>query len=167
MAISNEERVRTLGLARVERLLAEGREAVASGGEADAAADALLALSQQSSDAQVAEAAMLAHAVISGGQLASASKALAAVNDAIASAAGAFGMAARIAEAGEADLTFPFVAGKAASLLELLNTLEESVKKTAEQVDGLDSTSELLEAFKTAKASLKTLRRQAEALVGS
>lgn len=58
MPMSNEEKARTLGLAQVERLQSEGMTAIEQGGDANAVADQLLALSQQTADAMVSEVAM-------------------------------------------------------------------------------------------------------------
>ena len=95
----------------------------------------------QTSDAVVSEMAMLAHAGIASGQLAAAGAALASVNDLIASGTNTFNLAARIAQEGEANLTIPFIAGKVASLLDLLKTLEKTVNDTitkAGNIDGVD-----------------------------
>ena len=135
--MSNEEKARTLGLAQVERLQSEGMTAIEQGGDANAVADQLLALSQQTADAMVSEVAMRAHAGIASGQLAAAGAVLASVNDQIATATNTFALAARIAQEGEANLTFPFIAGKAASLLDLLKTLEKTVNDTITQAGAI------------------------------
>lgn len=166
MPISNEEKARTLGLAQVERLQSAGLDAIEQGNNANAIADRLLALSQQTSDATVSEMAMRAHAAISIGQLAAASAVLASVNDEIATATNTFTLAARIAEEGEANLTFPFIAGKAASALDLLKTLEKTVRDTIAQVGEIDGIVDLLTAFENAKVSVDALKDKAEAIAG-
>ena len=165
MPISNEEKVRIRGLAKVERLQAMGLTAIEQGDDANAIADQLLALSQQTNDALVSEMAMIAHAGIASGQLAAGASALASVNDQIATATNAFALAARIAKEGEANLTFPFIAGKFASILDLLKTLEKAVNDTRSQVGSIDGIDELATAFNTAKASIRELKEKAEALV--
>jgi hypothetical protein len=140
--------------------------AIEQRGDANAIADALLALSQQTSDNIVAEMAMLAHAGIASGQLVAARTALASVNDQIATATNTFALAARIAREGEANLTFPFIAGKAASLLDLLKTLEKTVKDTMARVGAIDGGDALVAAFEAAKTSVSTLKAKAEELVG-
>jgi dTDP-4-dehydrorhamnose reductase len=165
MAINKEEKARILGLVQVERLQGEGMAAIEQGGDANAVADQLLALSQQTSDATVSEMAMLAHAGIASGQLAAAGAALASVNDQIASATNTFNLAARIAQEGEANLTFPFVAGKAASLLDLLKTLEKTVNDTITKAGSIDGVDDLISAFMSAKDSVKELKEKAEGFV--
>lgn len=165
MPINNEEKARILGLVHVERLQCEGMTAIEKGGDANAIADQLLALSQQTSDAVVSEMAMLAHAGIASGQLVAAGAALASVNDQIASATNTFNLAARIAHEGEANLTFPFIAGKAASLLDLLKTLEKTVNDTITKVGTIDGVDDLVTAFKAAKTSVDALKEKAEELV--
>lgn len=164
MPINNEEKVRILGLVRVERLQSEGMTAIEKGGDANAIADQLLALSQQTSDAVVSEMAMLAHAGIASGQLAAAGAALASVNDQIASATNTFNLAARIAQEGEANLTFPFIAGKIASLLDLLKTLEKTVNDTITKTGDIDGVDDLVTAFKNAKTSVDLLKKKAAEL---
>jgi len=166
MPISNADKVQIRGLAQVERLQNEGMTAIELGGDVNAIADKLLALSQQTSDAKVSEMAMLAHAGISSGQLTAASFALASVNDQIASATNTFNLAARIAQEGEANLTFPFIAGKAASLLDLLKTLEKTLKDTVSQVEAIDGVNDLVGAIEEAKSSVGVLKEKAEALAG-
>ena len=166
MPISNEEKARTLGLAQVERLQSDGLAAIEQGNNANAIADKLLALSQQTSDATVSEMAMRAHAAISIGQLAAASAVLASVNDKIATATNTFTLAARIAKEGEANLTFPFVAGKAASVLDLLKTLEKTVNDTVALAGDVDGVVDLIAAFEAAKISVNSLKDKAEALAG-
>lgn len=163
MPMSNEEKARTRGLAEVERLQSEGMTAIEENGDVNAIADKLLALSQQTSDATVSEMAMQAHAGIASGQLAAAGAALASVNDQIATATNTFRLAARIAQEGEADLTFPFIAGKAASLLDLVKTLERTVNDmTTQDIDGID---DLITAFQAAKTSVGALKEKAEDLM--
>lgn len=166
MPMSNEEKARTLGLAQVERLQSEGMTAIEQGGDANAVADQLLALSQQTADAMVSEVAMRAHAGIASGQLAAAGAVLASVNDQIATATNTFALAARIAQEGEANLTFPFIAGKAASLLDLLKTLEKTVNDTITQVGAIGGVDDLVAAFEAAEASVGELKEKAEDLVG-
>ena len=165
MPINKEEKERILGLVQVERLHAEGIAAIEEGGDANAVADKLLTLSQQTSDASVSEMAMLAHAGIASGQLAAAGAALASVNDQIASATNTFNLAARIAQEGEANLTFPFIAGKAASLLDLLKTLEKTVNDTITKAGSIDGVEDLISAFNSAKDSVRELKVKAEDLV--
>lgn len=164
MPINEEGKARILGLAEVERLQCEGMNAIEKGGDANAIADRLLAISQQSSDDFVINMAMQAHAGIASKQLATAGKALASVNDQITSATNTFNLAARIAEEGEADLTFPFIAGKAASLLDLLKTLEKAVSGTVTKVGAIDGVEGLLQAFEAAKESVDALRKKSEEL---
>ena len=165
MPISNAEKARIRGLAQVERLQSEGMAAIEQRGDANAIADKLLALSQQTSDNIVSEMAMLAHAGIASGQLLAASTALASVNDQIATATNTFALAARIAREGEANLTFPFIAGKAASLLDLVKTLEKTVKDTIARVGAINGVDELVTAFEAAKTSVGALKAKAEELV--
>ena len=87
------------------------------------------------------------------------------VNDQIATATNSFTLAARIAQEGKASLTFPFIAGKAASLLDLLKTLENAVNETVNQVGAIDGVDDLLTTFENAKATVKELKEKAE-LVG-
>ena len=145
MPINNEEKVRILGLVRVERLQSEGMTAIEKGGDANAIA-------------------MLAHAGIASGQLAAAGAALASVNDQIASATNTFNLAARIAQEGEANLTFPFIAGKIASLLDLLKTLEKTVNDTITKTGDIDGVGDLVTAFKNAKTSVDLLKKKAAEL---
>ncbi|TKB92538.1 MAG: hypothetical protein E8D41_06950 [Nitrospira sp.] len=168
MPISKADKVRIRGLAQVERLQSEGMAAIElkKSRDANAIADELLALSQQTSDHIVSEMAMQAHAGISSGQLAAASKALASVNDQIATATNTFALAVRIAREGEANLTFPFIAGKAASLLDLVKTLEKTVKDTVDQVGVIDGVDDLVTAFGAVKKSVGALKAKAENLVG-
>ena len=165
MPISNEENARIRGLAQVERLQSEGMAAIEQRGDVNAIADKLLALSQQTSDNIVSEMAMLAHAGIASGQLVAASTALASVNDQIATATNTFALAARIAREGEANLTFPFIAGKAASLLDLLKTLDKTVKDTIARVGAINGVDELVMAFEDAKTAVGALKAKAEELV--
>ena len=166
MPMSNEEKARTRGLAEVERLQSEGMTAIEQRGDANAIADQLLALSQQTSDSTVCEMAMRAHAGIASGQLTAAGAALASVNDQIATATNTFTLAARIAQEGEANLTFPFIAGKAASLLDLVKVLERTVNDTITQAGTIDGIDDLVTAFGTAKTSVGALKERAEALIG-
>jgi hypothetical protein len=166
MPIENEERERILGLLEVERLQSEGMTAIEQGRNANSIADRLLALSRQTSDDLVSDMARRAHAGIASAQLSTAAATLATVNDRIATATKAFSLAARIAQEGEADLTFPFVAGKAASLLDFLKSLQKTVIDTRTEVESADSIVELLEAFESAKSSVSVLRERAEQLAG-
>jgi hypothetical protein len=165
MPISNEENARIRGLAQVERLQSEGMAAIEQRGDVNAIADKLLDLSQQTSDNIVSEMAMLAHAGIASRQLVAASTALASVNDQIATATNTFALAARIAREGEANLTFPFIAGKAASLLDLLKTLEKTVKDTSARVGAIAGVDDLITAFEAAKTAVGALKAKAEDLV--
>jgi hypothetical protein len=167
MPISSEEKVRIAGLAKVERLQADGMAAIEKGEDANAIADALLNLSQQTSDSLVSEMAMLAHAGISSGQLAVAAASLASVNDQIATATNSFHLASRIAKEGEASLTFPFIAGKAASLLDFLKTLEKAIHDTVENAGQIDGIDDLVASLESAKSSLSTVKEKADALSAS
>jgi hypothetical protein len=164
MPISNQEKARILGLGEVERLQSEGMARIEQRRDANDIADQLLALSQQTSDRLVSEMAMLAHAGISSGQLAAAAAALASVNDQIATATNTFALAARIAQEGESNLTFPFIAGKAASLLDLLKTLKKSVNDTVAQVGAIDGVADLLAAFDSANAAVTAVKEKADEL---
>lgn len=165
MPITKDEKNRIMGLLQVERLQSEGMTFIEQGEDANDIADKLLALSQQTSDAVVSEMAMLAHAGISSGQLKAAGAALASVSDQIATATNTFNLAARIAQEGEAGLTFPFIAGKAASLLDFLKTLEKTVNDTIDQAGAIEGIDDLTTAFKTAKASIADLKDKAEKFV--
>lgn len=164
MPINNSERARILGLVQVERLQSMGLAAIEQGQDANDIADRLLQLSQQTSDALVSEMAMLAHAGISSGQLTSAGAALASVNDQIATATNTFTLAARIAREGQANLTFPFIAGKASSLLDFLKTLEKTVNDTVALAGNINGVNDLLAAFDAAKAAVNALKERAEQL---
>lgn len=164
MPISNGEKERILGLAQIERLQNEGMTAIENGGDANAIADKLLKLSGMTSDPLVAEMAMLAQAGIASGQIAAAGAALASVNDQIATATNTFNLAARVAQEGEANLTFPFIAGKASSLLDLLKSLEKAVNDTVKKVGDINGVGDLITAFNAAKTSLDTLKKKAENL---
>jgi len=166
MSMSKQEKVRTRGLAKIERLQSEGMIAIEQGDDANDIADQLLELSQKTSDTKVSEMAILAHIGISSGQLTAASVALASVNDQINTATNAFTLAARIAQEGKASLTFPFIAGKAASMLDLLKTLEKTVKDTIEQAEGIDGVDDLFSSFELAKGNLGDLKNKAEKLMG-
>jgi hypothetical protein len=164
MPISNQESVRIRGLAQVERLQSKGMALIENGNAANAVADELLRLSQQTSDELVAQMAMLAHAGIASGQLVAASTALASVSDQIATATNSFSLAARIAREGEANLTLPFIAGKAASLLDFVKTLETTVKGIANQAGGVKDLKGLTSALQAAKTSVAALKTKAEEL---
>jgi hypothetical protein len=165
MPMENQERALVLGLAEVERLQSAGVSALERGRDANEFADALLTLSQTTSHHRVSQMAMLAHAGIASGQIKTAAAALASVSDQIATATNTFAMAARIANEGEAHLTFPFVAGKAASLLDLLKSLQKTVADTQDDVQSAGSIAQLLGAFETAKTSLTAVKEQAERFV--
>lgn len=162
MPISNDEKIRITGLSKIERLQAEGMAAIENGKDANSIADALLALSQQTNDALVSEMAMLAHAGISSGQLTIAAASLASVNDQIATATNSFNLASRIANEGKKNLTFPFIAGKASSLLDFIKTLETTVKQTVTQSGQIEGVDELLAAFNDTKSALNTIKEKAE-----
>ena len=164
MPLNNAERARVIGLGQVERLQSMGLAALERGEDVNPIADRLLGLSQQTSDATVSEMAMLAHAGISSGQLAIAGAALASVNDQIATATNTFTLAARIAQEGQANLTFPFIAGKASSLLDLVKTLEKTVNDTVALAGNINDVNGLLAAFDAAKASVNVLKERAEEL---
>lgn len=164
MPINDAERARILGLAQVESLQFMGLVAIERGQDVNAIADRLLELSQQTSDALVSEMAMLAHAGISTGQLTAAGRALASVNDQIATATNTFVLAARIAQEGQSNLTFPFIAGKASSLLDLLKTLEKTATDTAALAGNINGVDDLIAAFDAAKASVNALKERAERL---
>jgi hypothetical protein len=164
MPINDQEKQKILGLAEVERLQWEGMVAIEREGDANAIADKLLSIRQQTSDTLVAEMAMLAHAGIASGQLAAAAAALASVHDQIATATNTFNLAARIAQEGKANLTFPFIAGKAASLLDLLKTLEKTVKDTIDNVGNIEGVDDLVTTFQTAKTSVEELKQKAEGI---
>jgi hypothetical protein len=166
MAISKQEKTRILGLAQVERLQSEGMARIERGSEVSDITAKLLDLSQETSDALVSEMAMLAHAGISSAQLGSAAAALSSVNDQIATATNAFALAARIAQLGEEKLTFPFVAGKTASLLDLLKTLKKSVTDTVDRAGNVQGIASLLTAFDEANAALEEVKKKAEKLAG-
>lgn len=165
MPITNEEEIRILGLAKIENLQSKGVIAIENGADANEIADQLLSLSQQTSDAEVSKMAMLAHAGIASGQLTAASEALASVNDQIASVTNTFNLAARIAQEGESKLTFPFIAGKAASLLDLLKAMEKTVTETAAKAENIDDVGDLISVFKEAKTSVNKLKEKAEDLI--
>ena len=166
MSMSKEEKIRTRGLAQIERLQSEGMTAIERGEDANDIADQLLELSQRTSDITVSEMAQLAHAGISSGQLTFASNVLASVSDQINTATNAFTLAARIAQEGKSSLTFPFIAGKAASMLDLLKSMEKTVKNTIEQAEGIDGVDDLFSAFELAKGNLGDLKTKAEKLMG-
>lgn len=166
MPINAQERTRIVGLAQVERLQSEGLARIEQDDDVSDITAQLLKLSQRTSDRLVSEMAMLAHAGISSAQLASAAAALASVNDQIATATNAFSLAARIAQEGEKKLTFPFVAGKAASLLDLLKTLKKSVTDTVESAGSGAGVAGLLAAFDSANAAVAALKEKAEKLAG-
>lgn len=165
MPFNDQEKERILGLMEIERLQSDGLTAIETGGDANAIADRLLAISQRTNDDKVSQMAMMAHAGISTGQLTAAGEALASVSDQISSATNTFNLAARIAQEGEESLTFPFIAGKAASLLELLKTLEKTVKSTLEQVGNIDGIDDLIGAIRGAKDSVGELKQKAETFV--
>ena len=164
MAISDQDSVRIVGLATIERLQADGMNVIEQGGDANAIADQLLQLSQQTSDQLVSEMAMIAQAGIASGQLATAATALASVNDQIATATNAFATAARVAQAGQASLTFPFIAGKTASLLDLLKTLKKAVTDSSAQINSSKGVGDLLAAFDAAAKSVAELKAKADQL---
>lgn len=166
MAISPQERARIVGLAQIERLQSEGMIRIEKGDDVSDITGKLLKLSQRTSDRLVSEMAMLAHAGISSAQLASAGAALASVNDQIATATNTFALAARIAQKGESKLTFPFVAGKLASLFDLLKTLQKSVADTVGKVEKAQGVAGLLAAFDEAKTAMATVKDKAEELAG-
>jgi hypothetical protein len=165
MAISNQDRARILGLAQIERLQTDGMNAISKGGDANQIADALLRLSQQTSDHLVSEMAMIAQAGIASGQLAAASMAVASVNDQIATATNTFAISSRIAQAGEANLTFPFIAGKAAGLLDLLQTLKKTITDSSNQIKSVQGVPDLLAALSAAETSVSALKAKADSLV--
>ena len=164
MAMSDEDKNRTLQLARVEALQTAGIAAISNGGDVNSIADDLFDISQQTSDAFVSEMAMQAHAGISSAQIAVAAAALASVNDQIATATNTFQLAARIAQEGEENLTFPFIAGKAALLLNLVETLDETLKQTISTVGNIDGVDDLQGALTDSQASIKSLLEKAKAL---
>lgn len=166
MPINAQEKTRIVGLAQVERLQSEGLARIEAGDDVSDITDKLLKLSQRTSDRLVSEMAMLAHAGISSAQLNSAAAALASVNDQIATATNAFSLAARIAQEGEKKLTFPFVAGKVASLLDLLKTLKKSVSDTADSAGSITGVASLLTAFDTADAAVAAVKEKVEKLAG-
>jgi hypothetical protein len=166
MPINSQEKARVLGLSQVELLQSEGMARIEQDKDVSDITKKLLKLSQRTSDRLVAEMAMLAHAGISSAQLASAAAALASVNDQIATATNAFSLAARIAQEGEKNLTFPFVAGKAASLLDLLKTLQKSVADTVGKAGSVGSVAGLLAAFDEANAAVEAVKDKAEELAG-
>lgn len=166
MPISKQEAARIKGLAKVERLQSKAIGLIESRKNANSVADELLSISQQTGDELVAQMAMLAHAGIASKQLAIAGTALASVNDQIATATNAFALAARIAQEGEAKLTFPFIAGKAASVLDLVKALEEAFRKTADSAGDIDGVEDLGSAFKAAKIAVANLQSKADKLAG-
>jgi hypothetical protein len=166
MPINNQEKARILGLGQVELLQSAGMARIEAGKDVSDITKKLLKLSQRTSDRLVSEMATLAHAGISSAQLASAAAALASVNDQIATATNAFALAARIAQEGEKNLTFPFVAGKAASLLDLLKALQKSVADTVGRAGSVGSVAELLAAFDKANDAVEALKDKAEELAG-
>ena len=168
MPISTQESARIVGLAKIERLQADGMKAIEEGrhDDANAAADALLDLSGKTSDHFVSEMAMLAQAGIASGQLAAATTALASVNDQIATETNAFSLAARLAQAGQAKLTFPFIAGKTASLLDLLKSLQKAITDSSTQIKTANGVTDLLAAFDAAQASVAALKDKADKLAG-
>jgi hypothetical protein len=166
MPISNQEAARIVGLATVERLQSDGMRAIEQGGNANAIADQLLKLSQQTGDQLVSEMAMLAQAGIASGQLAAAGTALASVNDQIATATNTFALAARLAQEGQSNLTFPFIAGKTASLLDLLQSLKKAITDSSNQIKSANGVQDLLSAFDAAQSSVASLKDKADKLVG-
>jgi len=168
MPISDQEGTRIVELAKIERLQSDGLQAIADGriDDANAAADALLNLSGESSDHFVSEMALLAQAGIASGHLAAAATALASVNDQISTATNAFSLAARLAQDGEAKLTFPFIAGKAASLLDLLQSLQKSVTDSSQEIASAKGVDGLLAAFNAARSAVTTLKDKANTLAG-
>jgi hypothetical protein len=166
MPISTQEKTRIVGLAQIERLQSEGLARIEEGDDVSDITDKLLKLSQRTSDRLVSEMAMLAHAGISSAQLASAGAALASVNDQIATATNAFALAARIAQEGEKKLTFPFVAGKLASVLDFLKTLQKSVTDTVDKAGKVQGIASLLAAFDEANAAVAAVKEKAEELAG-
>jgi hypothetical protein len=166
MPINNQEKARILGLGQVELLQSAGMARIEAGKDVSDITKKLLKLSQRTSDRLMSEMATLAHAGISSAQLASAAAALASVNDQIATATNAFALAARIAQEGEKNLTFPFVAGKAASLLDLLKALQKSVADTVGRAASVGSVAELLAAFDKANDAVEALKDKAEELAG-
>ena len=166
MPISKQEAARIKGLAKVESLQSKAMGLIESRKNANSVADELLAISQQTGDQLVAEMATLAHAGIASKQLAIAGKTLASVSDQIATATNAFALAARIAQEGEAKLTFPFIAGKAASVLDLVKALEEAFNKTADRAGNIDGVEDLGSAFKAAKIAIADLQSKADKLAG-
>jgi hypothetical protein len=166
MPISTQEKTRIVGLAQIERLQSEGLARIEEGDDVSDITDQLLKLSQRTSDRLVSEMAMLAHAGISSAQLASAGAALASVNDQIATATNAFALAARIAQEGEKKLTFPFVAGKLASVLDFLKTLQKSVTDTVDKAGKVQGIASLLAAFDEANAAVAAVKEKAEELAG-
>lgn len=166
MPISDQDKARIVGLAEVERLQADGMKAIQAGQDANPIADQLMQLAQQTSDHLVSEMATLAHAGIASGQLASAAAALASVNDQIATATNTFATAARVAQEGQANLTFPFIAGKAASALDLLKTLQKTITDSSTAVRSANGVGDLLTAFNNAAQSLEALKVKADQLAG-
>jgi hypothetical protein len=157
MAISKGEKARLTELATVERLLSEGMETIERGEDANEIADELLRIAQRTGDPLVAEVAAIAHGGISSGQLIAAGRALATVNDQIGTATNAFSLAARIAEQGEADLTIPFIAGRASAMLEMLKAL----KSAAEAINGAGDADALIDALASAADAVGALRDEA------
>jgi len=166
MAINDAEKARLRVLSEIERLKSDGLEALRTGnGDADGIADKLLEISQTTGDAQIRNLASSANAAIITGQFAAAASAMSGMADEMAAATKTFQSAAAIAAEGEADLTFPFIAGKAASLLDLAETLKDTVEKTIAQAGGIDGAGEVIAALDAARTSLKTLREKAEAVI--
>jgi hypothetical protein len=169
MTITDEQRVRLLGVAKVERLQAEGMSALMQGrnSDANAIADRLLQLSQDTSDQLVSQLAMTAQAGIATGQLEEATASLANVDDRIAKATNVFSDAAEVASVGEAQLTLPFVAGKAASVLGLLQSLQQAVSSIRAQTAGGPSgnVQKLLSAFDAAKSAVSSIEEEAAKLL--
>lgn len=159
MAMSAAEKNRVVELATIERLLSDGLRAIAQDKSANAYADRLFNLATTTADTLVAEAAEAAYGGISSGQLTAASRSLASVNDLIATATNAFSLASRIAKEREAALTLPFIAGKAATMLELVTEL----KAAAERVVDAHDLSALVAAISDASTALGALRDEAEA----
>lgn len=166
MPISQQETARIKGLARVELLQSRGMSLLEMRKSANSVADELLSLSQETSDEFVAEMAMLAHAGIASKQLVIAGTALASVSDQIAAATNSFALAARIAREGQASLTFPFIAGKAAAVLDLVKTLEKAVKSTATSLGNIDGLNDIITAFEAVKNTVADLQAKAEEISG-
>ena len=114
----------------------------------------------------VSQMATLARAGLTTNQLDAASAALASVNDQIAAATKTFATAAQLAQEGQGALTFPFIAGKAASALALVKTLQKTMTDSSATVRSANGVGDLLTAFNNAAQSLEALRAQASQLAG-